>query len=249
VSSAQGFASKAATARIRFESWAEFARFLHQDGGSRGLFVRADAPPPIGTDLNVQFVLPDQSELVLAGRVVHCLSADEARAANEEPGMGVQFTHMSAEQAERVEALMAQANATETNGNRAKVELERPAPTSSARPRGASMPVRDPRLEQVAQLLERGRFDAAERRLGDLLAESPDLTAAKILLLVAQARRARAQFDFELALELYTGVLMLDSTHREALDQMEALRAEATHTKELYERVFGRPRPRSAAPK
>jgi hypothetical protein len=108
--------------------------------------------------------------------------------------------------------------------------------------------VRDSRLDQVTALLDRARLDAAERKLGEVLSENPELTPAKILLLLTQARRARAQFDFELALELYTGVLMLDSTHREALEQMQALNGELAHTKELYERVFGRPRGRSQRP-
>jgi hypothetical protein len=237
-----------ATARIRFGTWAEFERFLQQDGGVHGLFVRAATPPPIGTELSVHFVLPDASDLILPGRVVHCLSAEEAKASEGEPGMGVQFTHMSAEQAQRVQALMAQASAEKGNGNMSTQEGVRSAAPAPAAPRNSQPTVRDPRLDQVQALLDRARLDAAERKLGEVLSENPELTPAKILLLLTQARRARAQFDFELAIELYTGVLMLDSTHREALDQMQALNGELAHTKELYERVFGRPRGRSQRP-
>src|SRR4051795_13595396 len=113
VASAPG-SQQQATARIRFDSWSEFARFMNQDGGSRGLFVRAAVPPPIGTDLTVHFVLPDGSDLALPGRVAHRLSAEEAQAMGEDPGMGVQFTHMSEEQALRIQEIMANAESRQS---------------------------------------------------------------------------------------------------------------------------------------
>ena len=97
------------TAHIRFQSWEEFGAFLGQSGGARGLFVRADKPPAIGTEIGVHFVLPDGSELLLSGRVVHSLNALEAQALDEEPGMGVQFTHMSQEQGRQLQELMMKA--------------------------------------------------------------------------------------------------------------------------------------------
>jgi hypothetical protein len=80
----------------------ELARFLlESNNDERGIFIRAAAPPPVGLDLNVQMSLPDGRELTLQARVVY-RSGDEGT----EPGMGVQLTHMSAEQAERLQELM-----------------------------------------------------------------------------------------------------------------------------------------------
>jgi Tfp pilus assembly protein PilZ len=237
VSSAQGSQGKTATARIRFGSWAEFAHFLQQEGGAQGLFVRASIPPPIGTELTLHFVLPDASDLVLPGRVVHCLSPEEASAANDEPGMGVQLTHMSAEQAERVTALMAQAGVADesidASGNPARRSFPPP-------PGRASQPtLRDPRIDQIVTLLDRARFDAAERKAVEVLTETPELIGVRILLLVAQARRARFQFDFDQALDLYMSILMIDSRHEEALEQIKVLPEQAEHTKKLQARVLG----------
>src|SRR5262249_49623247 len=151
--------------------------------------VRASMPPPIGTELNVQFILPDTSDLTLAGRVVHRLSAEEAQATAAAPGMGVQFTHMSAEQAERVTALIAHANAQEPASGAREI-VEPPPPTSptpsqpvqAVRPRASQQPAtRDRRLDQVIELLERARFDAAERLAIEISSDSPELAAARIL--------------------------------------------------------------------
>jgi Tfp pilus assembly protein PilZ len=97
------------TAHITFTSWEEFGGFLGQSGSARGLFVRAEKPPPIGTEIRVHFVLPDGSDLTLAGRVVHSVNPLEAEALGEEPGMGVQFTHMSEEQGRALQGLMMKA--------------------------------------------------------------------------------------------------------------------------------------------
>ena len=109
---------------------------MNQDGGARGLFVRAAVPPPIGTDLTVAFVLPDGSDLALPGRVVHRLAAEEAQAMGEHAGMGVQFTHMSEEQALRIQELMANAEA------RASMRASQPVGANSvqaaARPASAA---------------------------------------------------------------------------------------------------------------
>lgn len=282
-----------ATARIRFDSWSEFARFMNQDGGSRGLFVRAAVPPPIGTELTVHFVLPDGSDLALPGRVAHRLSAEEASAMGEHPGMGVQFTHMSEEQAQRIQEIMATAESRQSmrssnpnvqNNSTAPgvtrptpanpmspVRAAQPTPATVARPAaptpagngaaakpvngtstvaagGAKRPVaagsvsgapQDPRLHQAASMLERGRFDLAQEKVSELLEDNPDLIMAKILANVIEARRLRAQFAFEEAIERYRAVLRLDPEHHEARDQLAVLPHELEHSVALYTRMFG----------
>jgi hypothetical protein len=287
VASAPG--TQQATARIRFDSWSEFARFMNQDGGSRGLFVRAAVPPPIGTDLTVHFVLPDGSNLALPGRVAHRLSAEEASAMGEHPGMGVQFTHMSEEQAQRIQEIMANVESRQSTRNSSPVAqnnstapgVTRPTPVdpvralqptpatpiarpaagaqngaaaakpvngSAAAPAGTKRPTangavsgvpHDPRLHQAASLLERGRFDLAERKVAEMLEDNPELIVAKILAHVIDARRLRAQFAFEQAIERYRAVLRLDPEHREATEQLATLPQELEHSIALYQRVFG----------
>jgi hypothetical protein len=161
-----------------------------------------------------------------------------ASAANDEPGMGVQLTHMSAEQAERVTALMVQAGVGEdtidTHGDPAHRSFPPPPPRRASQPIG-----RDPRIDQIVGLLDRARFDAAERKAVEVLTEIPELIGVRVLLLQAQARRARSQFDFDQALDLYMSILMLDSRHEEALEQIKVLPEQAEHTKKLQARVLG----------
>lgn len=216
--------ARAAKARIRFQSWDEFADFLQQEGNSRGLFVRAAVPPAIGTDLGVHFMLPDGSELLLSGRVVHTVNPLEAEALGEDPGMGVQFTHMSEEQAHELQRLMLRAMSM-----------------SSRPPAKTTRDELDPRLHEAASLLERSRFDAAERRVMEIMRDGHQSVDAKVLLLTIQARRASSQFDFMVAIDKYRSIMIIDPTHEEANTQVEVLRREVVHSKELYERVFGVP--------
>ncbi len=235
------------TARLRFASWSELVRFLMQDNQERGLFVRAGKPPPIGTDLMVQLLLPDGRDLSLAARVVHRVGPEQSA----EPGMGVQFTHMSEEQAARLQQLMSNPEVTRSIHEAQPVRAPskpaaapaQPAPPQRAQPQAASAPDPEPpsdtRLAQVLVQLERARFDAAERLAMDVLGEDPTDTEAQKLLLVTQARRLRSQFDFDRALQKYRAVLKLDPSHPEAREQLAGLDVEIERSRELFDRVFG----------
>lgn len=238
------------TARIRFASWDEFVRFLMQENEGRGLFVRAGTPPPIGTDLMVQLLLPDGRELTLAARVVHRVSAEQSA----EPGMGVQFTHMSEEQAARLQELMSNSEVTrsihqaqsvrpvaapESSTQAAGQQPRKPAAQAPALPVPEPQVPTDTRLAQALVQLERARFDAAERLAMDVLADDPTDTEAQKLLLVAQARRLRSQFDFDRALQKYRAVLKLDPSHPEAREQLAGLDTDIERSRELFDRVFG----------
>jgi len=59
-----------------------------------GLFVRTEAPHPVGTLLSLQFSLKDGSRLIEGlGRVVHVTSPEE-EAAGKEAGMGIEFVEL-----------------------------------------------------------------------------------------------------------------------------------------------------------
>jgi hypothetical protein len=213
-------ADSPASARIRFGTWEEFARFLSQEPDERGLFLSGHNPPPIGTDVTVQLLLPDGNQVLLEARVAYALGTLEAEAVGSDPGMGVQFTHMSEEQGLRLQQLIADAVDAQRGGTEA----------------GG----RDPRLDPLVALIERSQFDRAVRQLERMHNERPGRIDVRVLLHLAQARRARAQFEFDLAMEHYRALLQLDPAHSEARDQLELLRGEAQRTKALFERVFGR---------
>lgn len=220
------------TARIRFGSWEELARFVMQSDG-RGLFVRAATPPPIGTELTLQLILPDGRDLALPGRVAHRVGAGSGG----DPGMGVQITHMSAEQAERLQQLMSNPDIARNFHKQASLRPE-PEPPAPATPLPATATM-SPLLVQALTLLDRSRFDTAERCVMDVLGDDPSNVEAQKLLLVIQARRLRSQFDFDRATQKYRAILKLDPQHAEAKEQVAALSNEIEHSKALFERVFG----------
>lgn len=222
------------TARIRFASWEELARFVMQSDG-RGLFVRTGSPPPIGTELTLQLVLPDGRDLALPGRVAHRVVPESG----SDPGMGVQITHMSAEQAERLQQLMSN---PELSRSLHQQTSQRPGPRSvepPALPPPPAAPAASALLVQAYTLLERARFDPAERHVMDVLGDDPANVEAQKLLLIIQARRLRSQFDFDRATQKYRAVLKLEPEHAEAKEQVGTLEGEIEHSKALFERVFG----------
>jgi len=220
------------SARLRFGTWAEFARFLTQDTTQHGLFVRASSPLPVGTELTLRFVLPDESEIDLAARVTHQVTTEQSA----KPGMGVQFTHMSAEQAAQLQELMSHTDLTRSIHQVSRA-IEEPAPPP-VRPSSEAEKL-DHRLLQAMAQLERSRFEAAERQVMDVLSDDPSDKSARSLLLVIQARRLRSQFDFERAIEKYRALLKLDPQNLEARQQLAALESEIQHSKALFHRVFG----------
>jgi len=223
---------------VRFTSWSDFAKFLTQDSDDRGLFVRLGRPPSLGTELELQFVFPDLSDMALRARVVHRVTPEQAEALRSEAGMGVQFTDMSAEQAHRLQSVIAQADVArsivEVEGRSLKAPPD-VAPPHQPEP-GSIWD--DKRMRDAYGLLDRSRFDAAERLAAELLTErsSDDV---KILLLLIQARRLGSQFDFEGALRKYGAVLELQTDHEEAQEQVRQLHAELEHSADLFNRVFG----------
>jgi Tfp pilus assembly protein PilZ len=227
--------AKLPKARIHFRSWPDFAEFLTQDGGAEGLFVRVGRPPSVGTELRIEFVFPDLSDLTLRARVVHRVTEEEAGAEGRDSGMGVQFTDMSAEQAVRLQSLIA-------NVDVAKGIVE--AEGRSLQPPPEAVPSLTPaarahkQLADAYSLLDRSRFDAAERIAADLLAAQPD-DEVRVLLLLVQARRMASCFDFEGALGKYGAVLELVPEHEEATGQVRQLHSELAHSADLFERVFG----------
>lgn len=62
-----------------------------EDISGRGLFIRTDALLPVGEETELRLTLPDQTFLLLRGRVAHMLTPHAARALGRHPGMGFEL--------------------------------------------------------------------------------------------------------------------------------------------------------------
>jgi len=69
-----------------------------------GIFIRTDEPLPVGSELTLRFK-PTGSELELAGEVVWINPVRE-QGDNPNPGMGVRFRDLGAEQREQIVAIV-----------------------------------------------------------------------------------------------------------------------------------------------
>lgn len=72
------------------------------DISAMGIFIRTNAPEPPGTKLNLSFAPPGGPRLDLEGRVMWVNPFRPGSYDNINPGMGVQFVDLSAEQREQI---------------------------------------------------------------------------------------------------------------------------------------------------
>jgi type IV pilus assembly protein PilZ len=72
------------------------------DISAMGIFIRTNAPEPPGTKLNLSFAPPGGPRLNLEGRVMWVNPFRPGSYDNINPGMGVQFVDLSAEQREQI---------------------------------------------------------------------------------------------------------------------------------------------------
>lgn len=72
-----------------------------------GTFIKTDKPLPIGTEFVFKLSAPGTPEpLALRGRVQWILTAEDAAAQAQEPGMGIGFVYASEAERERVIAIV-----------------------------------------------------------------------------------------------------------------------------------------------
>jgi uncharacterized protein (TIGR02266 family) len=93
--------------RIRY-STLEGRRFESRAGGigGGGLFIESQAPLPIGTQLSMEFSLPERPSELLSARGVVAWVCPRADQYTFSPGMGVQFTEIAPEARDRILALV-----------------------------------------------------------------------------------------------------------------------------------------------
>lgn len=75
------------TLTVSYLSRGDLSRDLVADLSSGGLFVRTGKPLEIGTDVDLEVVLADETPIHVRGRVVWLREMPDARS-----GMGIQFT-------------------------------------------------------------------------------------------------------------------------------------------------------------
>jgi type IV pilus assembly protein PilZ len=72
------------------------------DISAMGIFIRTNAPEPPGTRLNLRFTPPGSPQLNLEGRVMWVNPYRPGSYDNINPGMGVQFIELTAQQREQI---------------------------------------------------------------------------------------------------------------------------------------------------
>jgi type IV pilus assembly protein PilZ len=72
------------------------------DISAMGIFIRTNAPEPPGTRLNLRFTPPGGPQLNLEGRVMWVNPFRPGSYDNINPGMGVQFVDLNAQQREQI---------------------------------------------------------------------------------------------------------------------------------------------------
>ncbi|HEY8428639.1 MAG TPA: TIGR02266 family protein [Sandaracinaceae bacterium] len=81
-----------------------------------GIFIRTDDPPPVGTALKLRFAMDGEAPLELRGVVVW-INPLRPSGENLNPGMGVRFDALTADQRERVVALVKRVAYLQDDGN------------------------------------------------------------------------------------------------------------------------------------
>lgn len=82
---------------VRCESWGDFVEGYAADVSQGGMFILTPDPPPLLSFIDVKLGLPEGHEIVIRGRVVHVIDAQQAGAEGKKPGVGVEFQELEPE--------------------------------------------------------------------------------------------------------------------------------------------------------
>jgi hypothetical protein len=70
------------------------------------MFIITSEPPPVLTEVEVQMQLPEGHSIRLRGRVVHVIDAQQAAAAQHDPGVGIEFIGLEPEMRAQIHQLI-----------------------------------------------------------------------------------------------------------------------------------------------
>ena len=106
-------APEGVTIRIRFTDASALEEYYLRDISRGGIFLRARKLKPLRSQLQVALAMPDGTELMLRGEVVHLVQPEEATPARPS-GMGVQFLDLTPEILQKIGAYVLQLKAQPT---------------------------------------------------------------------------------------------------------------------------------------
>jgi uncharacterized protein (TIGR02266 family) len=122
--------------RVRFRDKKQFENCWIKDISHGGIFLRTHTPAPLFARLVVALELPTGDVIEVAGEVVRLVKPEQA-SAGVAAGMGVQFTDLSAEKREKLEAFLGHT----LIGVPAPVESRPPSPATPGALTAAAAPV------------------------------------------------------------------------------------------------------------
>lgn len=98
-------------------SWGEFVQLYGADVSQGGMFIITEDPPPILSTVEVKLGLPEGHEILLAGRVVHVISVEQAKLEGRDPGVGLEFQDLDFERKMQIQQLVEFAQTQGQNPN------------------------------------------------------------------------------------------------------------------------------------
>jgi len=81
---------------ITASSWDDALQLTTDNVSRGGLFIACDDPPEVGSELEIELELPDDSFLRMTGVIVHSINAARAAEQGLAPGFGVRFNEKHA---------------------------------------------------------------------------------------------------------------------------------------------------------
>ncbi len=85
------------TLEVNYRTRMELLSADTENVSAGGMFIRTMYPLPEGTELNIQFAIPEESiEFSVTGKIVWAVSMEESQDESES-GMGIKFVNMSRE--------------------------------------------------------------------------------------------------------------------------------------------------------
>lgn len=82
---------------VRCDNWGDFVQLYAADVSQGGMFIVTSDPPPLMSYVDVKMGLPEGHEVALRGRIVHVITAEQAKLEGRPPGVGVEFHEIEPE--------------------------------------------------------------------------------------------------------------------------------------------------------
>lgn len=118
-----------------------------EDLSARGMFIRTDSLLPVGEETELRLTLPDETFLLLRGRVAHMLTPHAAKALGRHPGIGIELLGSEAPALLRLRAFV----------DSIRVEITNPGLSTTTQ--AVVVEPSGPLRERMVRCLERAGFE------------------------------------------------------------------------------------------